>query len=228
MNKIRKTLERRRKKSARHLASAVVGPLLAHHQTRAPEIFDFWMQWLRGIYLHTIPEAAGVLSYTPTQCYGMSKPIAELISAIEDLKNGTRSKYTEQCFLPKSRGGQILDDETKYYHAQICITHMILTEMCNHSSCEAIDIINEVPFVAATIDNIKKWRKHVFVADYSSAARSFMVGHFQQDDKYWNALLGAEPLKAEAITEFFGCAPFSDAISAFRDCLHEIPDNVKS
>jgi hypothetical protein len=143
------------------------------------DIFDFWISWLHQIQLNALPEAAGYRSAGYAKDYELRGPISELISAIEDLKSGVQTKYTEACFTKKKKGDRTDPPAVARHKQQIGLTCKLLTQIGFRTQANAVKRINRALKHAGmrhgyTLDSVKKWVKSVPDREWEITAKSYI------------------------------------------------------
>ena len=172
--------------------------LISSNDCPPKDIFDFWIFWLLRIQIYAFPEADGFRSSPGVKGWTadreMRRPIQELIDAIEDMKSGVRTKYTEACFIKRKKGDRTDVKEVADHKKRIAMTCRLLTEIGFRTQADAVKRINKELERAGmrheyTVDSVKKWIKFFPHENYEIYARAYIRSIIQEDSNIlidWN------------------------------------------
>ena len=177
-----------RRQAPHRLAKAVMNDLIGRYQEfngrralaasrPALNIFDFWIDWLRGIQL-AARLAIELPSSRSKKAWEATAPILELINAIKDLKLGTKSEYTAAFFpngTSRKRGDRSDPPDVAEFKKTIGLTFRLIRELGFCKSDDAVKHINEALRRSGmrhtyTIDSVKKWSKFVSDEEFKAYA----------------------------------------------------------
>ncbi len=191
--------QRRRKEhrenAPNRLAYMVMMPLIRRYQQqrwpvqeflRVPENdFDFWVHWLNCFLLVAVPCAAGFndRDFTTKK---IQEPIARLITALTDCRDGVRSRYTESFFTKKTRGRKRDSEEIAQFKSGIGTAYRVLSSVGLCSRVRAIKIVQrqmrQLGYIEIPAQNIQDYGRRVPEDKYKQACSWFMSGLFHDDN----------------------------------------------